>query len=110
MCYKNKIKRRYKTMRLRCRKATQYGNPLTVLTDDGVIQLNEGCVVKFEAEFKDFMYNPIDDSLVVVCNGKCIKHADGMTALKKEVDITDVDVIINTDTVKLIMKSWVTAG
>ena len=96
-------------MRLRCRKATQYGNPLTILTDDITLQLNEGCV-KFEAEFKDFMYNPIDDSLVVVCNGKCIKHADGMTALKKEVDITDVDVIINTDTVKLIMKSWVTAG
>ena len=108
MCYKNKIKRRYKTMRLRCRKATQYGNPLTILTDDITLQLNEGCV-KFEAEFKDFVYNPIDDSLVVVCNGKCIKHADGMTALKKEVDITDVDVIINTDTVKLIMKSWATA-
>ena len=72
-----KIKRRYITMKLRCRKATQYGNPLTLLTDDGTVQLNEGCV-NFEAEFKNFMYNPIDNSLVVVCNGKCTKHTDGM--------------------------------
>ena len=96
-------------MRLRCRKATQYGNPLTILTDDGTLQLNEGCV-KFEAEFKDFMYNPIDDTLVMICNGKCTNYTEGMSALKKEVDITDVDVTINTDTVKLIMKSWATAG
>ena len=96
-------------MKLRCRKATQYGNPLTLLTDDGTVQLNEG-YVNFEAEFKNFMYNPIDDSLVVVCNGKCTKHTDGMVALKNEVDINDVEVTINTDTVKIVLKSWATAG
>ena len=97
-------------MKLNCKNATQYSRGLVINLSEGeVLSLSAGVII-FETAFKDFVYSPMHDTLIIISNGHFTRYEKGLEELQDRVDFLGAEVALDNHTAVLNKGTWATAG
>ena len=94
---------------VKCKTATQYNHRINIQLQDSTLELAHGAVI-FKTPFKEYAYSPTTDILQVICNGHYETFKNGSEELERKLDFKGIEVVLDTTTRTLDMKSWATAG